>query len=132
MERIMELKEAIRDGTVAEHENELVMRFLPRDEQFYTDSCTRCAGLLVNEWCYDFCNEGEQKTKVLRCVQCGYRIDPVILQNQRRPTINKVHTGDTWHMYQLVKHPLTDLGVKKFLADWNAQLDKELIAAMRS
>jgi transaldolase len=23
---------------------------------------------------------------------------------------------------QLVKHPLTDLGVKKFLADWNAQL----------
>lgn len=25
---------------------------------------------------------------------------------------------------QLVKHPLTDLGVKKFLADWNAQLHK--------
>ena len=25
---------------------------------------------------------------------------------------------------QLVKHPLTDLGVKKFLADWNAQLRK--------
>ena len=25
---------------------------------------------------------------------------------------------------QLVKHPLTDLGVKKFLADWNAQLQK--------
>ena len=24
----------------------------------------------------------------------------------------------------LVKHPLTDLGVKKFLADWNAQLQK--------
>ena len=33
---------------------------------------------------------------------------------------------------QLVKHPLTDLGVKKFLADWNAQLDKEPGAAMRS
>ena len=33
---------------------------------------------------------------------------------------------------QLVKHPLTDLGVKKFLADWNAQLDKEPAAAMRS
>ena len=25
---------------------------------------------------------------------------------------------------QLVKHPLTDLGMKKFLADWNAQLQK--------
>lgn len=25
---------------------------------------------------------------------------------------------------QLVKHPLTDLGVNKFLADWNAQLQK--------
>jgi len=25
---------------------------------------------------------------------------------------------------QLVKHPLTDLGIKKFLADWNAQLQK--------
>ena len=25
---------------------------------------------------------------------------------------------------QLVKHPLTDLGVTKFLADWNAQLQK--------
>jgi transaldolase len=25
---------------------------------------------------------------------------------------------------QLIKHPLTDLGVKKFLADWNSQLQK--------
>src|SRR5207249_1811604 len=25
---------------------------------------------------------------------------------------------------QLINHPLTDLGVKKFLADWNAQLQK--------
>jgi transaldolase len=33
---------------------------------------------------------------------------------------------------QLVKHPLTDLGVKKFLADWNAQLNKEPAAALRS
>lgn len=27
-------------------------------------------------------------------------------------------------LQQLVKHPLTDLGVKKFLTDWNAQLQK--------
>jgi transaldolase len=33
---------------------------------------------------------------------------------------------------QLVKHPLTDLGVKKFLADWNAQLNEEPAAALRS
>ena len=34
---------------------------------------------------------------------------------------------------QLVKHPLTDLGVKKFLADWNAaQLNGEPAAALRS
>ena len=34
---------------------------------------------------------------------------------------------------QLVKHPLTDLGVNKFLADWSAQLNKEpAAAAMRS
>jgi transaldolase len=33
---------------------------------------------------------------------------------------------------QLVKHPLTDLGVNKFLGDWNAQLNKEPAAAMRS
>lgn len=33
---------------------------------------------------------------------------------------------------QLVKHPLTDLGVNKFLADWSAQLNKEPAAAMRS
>lgn len=25
---------------------------------------------------------------------------------------------------QLIKHPLTDLGVKKFLADWNSQPQK--------
>jgi transaldolase len=25
---------------------------------------------------------------------------------------------------QLIKHPLTDLGVNKFLADWNSQLQK--------
>ena len=99
MERRMESREAMRDGTVAERENEQAMRFLPGDEQFYTDSCPRCTGLLVNEWCYDFSNEGEQKAKVLRCVQCGYRLDSVIRQNQRRTTTENVDIGDTWHIY---------------------------------
>lgn len=33
---------------------------------------------------------------------------------------------------QLIKHPLTDLGVTKFLADWKAQLHKEPVAGIRS
>ena len=33
---------------------------------------------------------------------------------------------------QMVKHPLTDLGVNKFVADWNTQLNKEPAAARRS
>lgn len=99
MERSMELREAMRERTVAERENEQTIRFLPGDEQFSMDSCPRCTGLLVYEWCYDFCNEGEQKAKVLRCVQCGYRIDPVIRQNQRRTMIENVDMKDTWHVY---------------------------------
>lgn len=86
MGRDTETSEAIRDGML-----------FSADEQFYTDACPRCTGLLVNEWCSDFWNVGEQLTKVLRCVQCGYRIDPVILQNQRRPTVKNVHVGDTRH-----------------------------------
>ena len=61
------------------------VRSLPMSEQFYTRSCTRCAGLLVNEWYYDLNNTGEHSVETLRCVQCGHRVDPVILQNQIRP-----------------------------------------------
>lgn len=76
MARMMESREAMRDGTV---------RPLPTSEQFYTRSCARCAGLLVNEWYYDLNNTGEHSVETLRCVQCGHRVDPVILQNQIRP-----------------------------------------------
>jgi len=99
MERSMESRKAMQDGTGAERDHEQAMRFFPRNEQFYTDSCPRCTGLLVNEWCYDFYNEGEQKAKVLRCVQCGYRLDSVIRQNQRRTTTENVDIADTWHIY---------------------------------
>jgi len=58
------------------------MRFLGESEQFSARSCARCDGLLVNDWCYDLNNTGEHISSVLRCVQCGHRIDPVILQNQ--------------------------------------------------
>jgi len=76
MARLMESREAMRDETV---------RPLPTREQFYTRSCARCAGLLVNEWYYDLNNTGEHGVETLRCVQCGHRVDPVILQNQIRP-----------------------------------------------
>ena len=99
MERSMESREAMRERTVSEPGNEQAMRFLPGDEQFYTDSCPRCTGLLVNEWSYDLCNEGEHNAKLLRCVQCGYRTDPVILLNQRRTAIRRRGHKDTWHMY---------------------------------
>ena len=88
MVRDTESREAIRDDIV-----------FPTGEQFYMNACPRCAGLLVNEWCNDFWNAGEQKAKVQRCVQCGYRIDAVILQNQRHPTVKTVHIGDTRRRY---------------------------------
>lgn len=88
MEQSLESREAMRDGML-----------FSADGQFYTDACPRCTGLLVSEWCCDFWNVGEQQAKVLRCVQCGYRIDPVILQNQRRPTVTNVHIGEIRHMY---------------------------------
>jgi formate dehydrogenase maturation protein FdhE len=43
-----------------------------------TDSCPRCGGLMVAEWCQDLSDYSGQ-----RCVQCGELIDPVILQNRR-------------------------------------------------
>ena len=78
MTRMMGSREAMRDGTV---------RSLPASEQFCTRSCARCAGLLVNEWYYDLNNTGEHNVETLRCVQCGHRVDPVILRNQIRPPV---------------------------------------------
>jgi hypothetical protein len=82
MEQRMESKEWKWGGTVTQSENGHVIRFLATIEEFYTRSCARCAGLLVNDWCYDLANTGEHNAEVLRCVQCGNRVDPVIEQNQ--------------------------------------------------
>jgi Zn ribbon nucleic-acid-binding protein len=41
----------------------------------------------VNEWYYDLDNTGEHNVEILRCVQCGHRVDPVIVQNQIRPQV---------------------------------------------
>ena len=56
-------------------------------EHLRTTSCARCAGLLVSDWLYDFENPGEYHSEVLRCVQCGHRVDPTIVQNRIRLSV---------------------------------------------
>lgn len=60
---------------------------LLRKENMRTTSCPRCMGLLVSDWFYDLENPGEYHVKVRRCVQCGHRIDPTIVQNRIRLTV---------------------------------------------
>jgi len=79
MERGTELQETDRDRTVKQDGKGYVVQFLLASEQFSTRSCARCAGLLVHEWRDDVPGEDNQ---VLRCVQCGHRIDPLILRNR--------------------------------------------------
>ena len=38
----------------------------------------------MSEWSYDLQNPDNHMAETLRCVQCGNRIDAVILQNQIR------------------------------------------------
>jgi hypothetical protein len=78
----MESGKAMRSGVVADVETEHAIRLLPANKQFDTRTCARCAGLLVNEWYYDSGGTGEYNLEALRCVQCGHRVDPVIVQNQ--------------------------------------------------
>jgi hypothetical protein len=89
MERRMGSREAIREETLAEGGGGHTIRPLPASNQFSTRSCARCAGLLVNDWCNDFDNTGQYIPMVLRCVQCGHRVDPVILENQIQPPSRK-------------------------------------------
>ena len=57
-----------------------------------TARCLRCKGLMVIEPCVDLLNsDGHFDLLTRRCVQCGERVDPVILRNRWR-------------------HPLSDLG----------------------
>ncbi|MDN5941499.1 MAG: hypothetical protein L0H94_06425 [Nitrospira sp.] len=62
---------------------------LPASEQFSTRSCVRCEGLLVSEWSYDLQNPDNHNVETLRCVQCGNLIDPIILQNQVRMSVER-------------------------------------------
>lgn len=88
MQQTMAAREAKPDETVAQPETWRAIRFLQESEQFVTKSCLRCAGLLVNEWCYDLRDDtGELSVEVLRCVQCGQHVDPVILRNRFSPAV---------------------------------------------
>lgn len=60
---------------------EYYQQFL-RSKQCTARCCSRCRGLLVDEWCYNLESDGTYRIATLRCVQCGHRIDPLILQNQ--------------------------------------------------
>ena len=49
----------------------------------HESTCTRCDGLMVNDFCMDVLNStGESGFAAKRCVQCGEVVDPVILQNR--------------------------------------------------
>ena len=76
----MEAKESKRGGIMTRSRSGQARRFPSRSEQFHTRSCARCSGLLVGDWCYDLNN-----AEILRCVQCGHCIDPVILRNHMQP-----------------------------------------------
>lgn len=101
MEQTMEAREAKADETVARAETWQAIRFLPEIEQLHTRSCSRCAGLLVNEWCYDLDDTGDFSAESLRCVQCGHRVDPVILRNQIRPLVANDHVRRVQHQHSV-------------------------------
>ncbi|MEO7862160.1 MAG: hypothetical protein ABIU05_17370 [Nitrospirales bacterium] len=83
MERVTKLKEK-GDELATKNGREVTIRSLPASAQFSTRSCSRCEGLLVSEWTYDLQEIGNHNVEGFRCVQCGNRIDPVIVQNQVR------------------------------------------------
>ena len=84
MERRMEQIEPTCGGTMKQSERGEPIHPPPASEQLYTRSCARCGGLLVSEWYYGANNTGDHHIETFRCVQCGHRVDSVILQNQIR------------------------------------------------
>ena len=90
MEQGIETHELRKVGTVSPIGNAQTMRFLVESEQFSARSCVRCDGLLVNDWCYDVYDTGRY-AEILRCVQCGNRVDPLILQNHIRSSVTNNH-----------------------------------------
>src|SRR5215813_13380267 len=105
MEQRMKARESACIVTVNHSGNGQAIDFPVINEQFYTRSCARCSGLLVHDWCYDLINTGEHNAEVLRCVQCGHRIDPVILRNQALRQIGSTcpeHTPQSCNMRRVM------------------------------
>ncbi|MGH7216415.1 MAG: hypothetical protein ACREIG_04185 [Nitrospiraceae bacterium] len=109
MARKIESGKAMRSGVVADVGTGHATGFLPASKQFDTRTCARCAGLLVNEWYYDSGSTGEYNVEVLRCVQCGHRVDPVIVQNQILLSIETPRVRQVRHKYS-VKTALSEGG----------------------
>jgi hypothetical protein len=53
-------------------------------------TCIRCSGLMVTEPCFELI--------VWRCVQCGERVDPVILQNRQQRLARGTVSGTTFRL----------------------------------
>jgi len=50
-------------------------------QEVSTMTCQKCNGLMVKEWRPEF----SQETAVLRCINCGLVLDPLIAQNRVTP-----------------------------------------------
>src|SRR5437870_4470501 len=98
MEQTMELKKSKSSGLTKRTGSGDAIESFPASDQFSTRCCIRCAGLLVSEWSYDLQNPGNHNIETLRCVQCGNRIDPVILQNQVRLSVEHQSKRQVRHM----------------------------------
>ena len=48
-------------------------------------TCQKCKGLMIKEWRPDFSSEAA----VLRCINCGLVLDPLIAQNRSMKTKGK-------------------------------------------
>jgi hypothetical protein len=51
------------------------------EEEVGTMTCQKCKGLMVKEWRPEF----SQEAAVLRCINCGLVLDPLIAQNRVIP-----------------------------------------------
>lgn len=87
MERMIGGPEPTCGGTINHKGRGGAIQLFPTSAQLSTKSCARCAGLLVSDWYYGANTTGEHPIETFRCVQCGHRVDPVILKNQIRPPI---------------------------------------------
>jgi C4-type Zn-finger protein len=92
-------KEREDGGTMKQNGRGDAIQSLSASEQLSTRSCARCAGLLVTEWYYDLHNTGADYLETFRCVQCGHRVDPVILQNQIQPSVESQQVRQVQRKY---------------------------------